>query len=94
MRTIEREIERSASFKRDYKKLKFDEFALELLDQVLFLLVWDKEPPKQTHDHVLAGDCVGYRICHLKPELSLIYQKPDSDILRLVRIGSPNELLT
>jgi len=94
MRTIEREIERSASFKRDYNVMKRDEYALELLEQILFLLAWDKELPKQTQDHVLIGDWVGYGECHVKPDLLLIYKKPDSNSLRLARIAPYSELCT
>ena len=37
----------------------------------------------------LSGIWVGYRECRLKPDLLLIYSKPDADTLRLVRLGSP-----
>ena len=32
------------------------------------------------------------RDCHVKPDLVLIYQKPNADTLRLVRLGSHSEL--
>lgn len=35
------------------------------------------------------GDC---RDCHVKPNLVLIYRKPDADTLELVRLGSHSEL--
>jgi mRNA interferase YafQ len=35
---------------------------------------------------------VGYRECHLEPDLLLIYRKPDADTLRLARRGSHSEL--
>ena len=43
-------------------------------------------------DHALTGNWRDYRDCHIKPDLVLIYQKPESDILRLVRLGSHSEL--
>jgi mRNA interferase YafQ len=43
-------------------------------------------------DHPLTGDWQDYRDCHIKPDLVLIYQKPDGDTLRLVRLGSHSEL--
>jgi len=43
-------------------------------------------------DHALTGDWKDYRDCHIKPDLVLIYQKPDADTLRLVRLGSHSEL--
>ena len=42
--------------------------------------------------HALTGDWKDYRDCHVKPDLVLIYQKPDADVLRLVRLGSHSEL--
>ena len=35
---------------------------------------------------------LGYRECHLKPDLLLIYRKPGADTLRLARLGSHSEL--
>jgi mRNA interferase YafQ len=35
---------------------------------------------------------VGYRECHIKPDLLLIYRKPGADTLRLARLGSHSEL--
>jgi mRNA interferase YafQ len=43
-------------------------------------------------DHTLTGDWQDHRDCHIKPDLVLIYQKPDGDTLRLVRLGSHSEL--
>jgi mRNA interferase YafQ len=57
--------------------------ALQLLDQIL---------PENNHDHALSGDWLGYRECHLKPDLLLIYRKPSADTLRLARLGSHSEL--
>jgi mRNA interferase YafQ len=40
----------------------------------------------------LSGDWAGYRECHVKPNLLLIYRKVDQDTLRLARLGSHSEL--
>jgi len=40
----------------------------------------------------LAGEWHDFRECHLKPDLLLIYRKPDADVLQLVRMGSHSEL--
>jgi mRNA interferase YafQ len=34
----------------------------------------------------------GYRECHVKPDLLLIYRKEGEDILRLARLGSHSGL--
>ena len=39
-----------------------------------------------------ADDWAGYRECHIKPDLLLIYRKPDEETLRLARLGYHGEL--
>jgi len=43
-------------------------------------------------DHALSGDWAGYRECHIKPDLLVIYRKPGADTLRLARRGSHSDL--
>ena len=43
-------------------------------------------------DHALSGDWKDHRDCHLKPDLVLIYRKPDDEVLQLVRLGSHSKL--
>ena len=52
----------------------------------------DQVLPGKNRDHALSGDWMGYRECHIKPDLLLIYRKPDADTLRLARMGSHSEL--
>ncbi|MDD2719882.1 MAG: type II toxin-antitoxin system mRNA interferase toxin, RelE/StbE family [Gallionella sp.] len=40
----------------------------------------------------MSGDWTGYRECHVKPDILLIYLKPDLDTLRLAHFGSHSEL--
>src|SRR5262249_22311819 len=44
------------------------------------------------HDHPLIGGWAYHRDCHVKPDLILIYRKPDATTLELVRLGSHSEL--
>ena len=90
-----RTIERTSRFKRDYRREKsglhgktIDALLLAALD----LLVVDTVLPRRYFDHRLSGDWEGFRDCHIKPDLVLIYEKPDAEILRLVRIGSHSEI--
>ncbi len=82
-------IERSNAFKRDFKK--YGDINAALID-VLYQLIHDQELPEKYRDHGLSGDWSGYRECHVKPDLLLIYKKIDQDILRLARLGSHSEL--
>lgn len=91
-----RAIERSSAFKRDYKRVKATPRHSKDLDSLVSMLVAsllvDQALPESNRDHALSGDWVGYRECHIKPDLLLIYRKPDADTLRLARLGSHSEL--
>jgi len=91
-----RTIERSSVFKRDYKRARAAPRHRSDLDLLLSaglaLLLSDQVLPRSLQDHALRGDYAGYRECHLKPDLLLIYRKPDADTLRLARLGSHSDL--
>jgi mRNA interferase YafQ len=63
-----------------------------LVATVSSLLANDNPLPERNRDHALSGEWHDFRECHLKPDLLLIYRKPDADVLQLVRIGSHSEL--
>jgi mRNA interferase YafQ len=91
-----RTIERSTAFKRDFKRVRatprHSKDAEDRLVAVLELLISDRALPEAYRDHPLSGNWSGYRDCHLKPDLVLIYSKPNAETLRLARLGSHSEL--
>ena len=90
-----RTIDRATRFKRDYKReAKGPHRATLDADFILVLtaLATDAVLEPRHHDHELSGDWAGYRDCHIKPDLVLIYKKLDDDVLRLARLGSHSEL--
>ena len=91
-----RTIERSTAFKRDYKRIKATPHYRKNLDLLfadfLKFLLADKVLPEKYFDHSLSGNWNGYRECHIKPDLLLIYRKSDQSTLRLARLGSHSEL--
>jgi mRNA interferase YafQ len=90
-----RRIERTTAFQRDFKREKKGQYRRDLdslVSGVVSLLVEDTPLPEKNHDHGLAGDWRDHRECHLKPDLLLIYRKPDDEVLQLVRLGSHSEL--
>ena len=90
-----RRIEPTHAFKRDYKRVRATPRHRDiesLLPQVLGLLSADAPLPERNRDHPLAGEWKDYRDCHVKPDLVLIYRKPDGEVLQLVRLGSHSEL--
>jgi mRNA interferase YafQ len=90
-----RTIERSTAFKRDYKRETRSRHGValdEVLLPVLLVLANDESLEPRHRDHDLTGNWAGYRECHIKPDLLLIYRKPDSETLWLARLGSHGEL--
>lgn len=89
-----RRIERTNAFRRDFKREKrgLHRRELDALLIAISMLADDKPLPETNHDHALGGDWRDHRECHLKPDLLLIYRKPDAEALQLVRLGSHSEL--
>ena len=95
MRETEREVEQSIAFKRDIRREGKGPNLTTLnvvLPEVLADLIADVPLPAKYHDHKLSGEWEGYRECHLKPDLLLIYEKPDEKTLRLERLGTHSKL--
>lgn len=88
-----REIERSTVFKRDYKREKKGNPALDsLLIPVLEMLAADEDLPERLRDHALIGPWKDFRDCHIRPDLVLIYARSGESLLTLARLGSHSEL--
>jgi mRNA interferase YafQ len=90
-----RTIRRTSRFKRDYKREAKGQHRMTLdkdLLAVVSLLVADTLLPEKYRDHAMTGDWKDHRDCHIKPDLLLIYRKPDDETLELVRLGSHSEL--
>ena len=90
-----RTIDRASAFKRDYKREAKGQHRATLdneLKPVFVALATDQPLDARYRDHDLSGDWAGYRECHIKPDVLLIYKKPDLKILRLARLGSHSDL--
>ena len=90
-----RTIRRTTAFKRDYRREKKGRFAKTLdleVKNVVADLAADRPLPQRHHDHALTGPWKDHRDCHVRPDLILIYRKPDTDHLDLVRLGSHSKL--
>ncbi len=93
-----RTIKWSTEFKKDYRRIKASPRHAndvdELLTSVVELLANDTPLPESNRDHALTGNWKGYRECHIKPDLLLIYQPEALALLRMVRLGSHSELFS
>ena len=90
-----REVFRTAAFKRDYRRVLRSSHGVHVRDtlsRVVELLADDRPLPPSYADHPLKGPWRGYRECHLRPNLLLIYGKADASTLQLARLGSHAQL--
>ena len=90
-----RRIERTAQFRRDYKREHRGRNRATLdtvLIEVLKTLADDRQLGERHRDHALTGEWQDHRDCHIRPDLIFIYRKSGEDVLQLVRLGSHSEL--
>jgi mRNA interferase YafQ len=90
-----RTIRHTTRFKRDYRREKAGRHGRILdaaLMEVVAQLATDTPLPRRHFDHPLSGEWSDHRDCHIRPDLVLIYRKPNEDSLELVRVGSHSEL--
>lgn len=87
-------IKYSKRFKKDYKKvLKYNPAIKNDLKKVVDFLLLDKDLPKNYKNHKLKGEFSTCFECYLRPDILLIYQKKNSElIILLLRIGSHSKL--
>jgi mRNA interferase YafQ len=90
-----REVKYTSRFKRDYRREQSGRHGRKLdalLMEAVNFLAADTPLPHRYFDHPLSGEWNDHRDCHIKPDLILIYRKPDDESLELVRLGSHGEL--
>jgi len=90
-----REVKYTARFQRDHRREKSGRPSNKLdalLMEVVNLLAGDTPLPRRNFDHPLSGEWNDLRDCHIRPDLVLIYRKPDDQSLEFVRLGSHSEL--
>jgi mRNA interferase YafQ len=90
-----RTTNRSNRFLRDYRREQSGRHGKYLdkeLTETVAMLAADIPLPPRYFDHALIGEWKNYRDCHIRPDLILIYRKPDATTLELVRLGSHSEL--
>ena len=93
-----RTIKRSSQFKTDYRQIKANPRHASDIDAlfatIVTLLATDQPLPEQYRDHDLVGDWRGHRECHVKPDLLLIYSRPDADTFDAGRAANAEAAFT
>lgn len=78
-------------YKRDLKKLSPETLSSPEFVEVLYCVFNQKPMPAQYKDHALTGNWKGFRDCHIKNDLVLIY-KIENDTLFLARLNIHSEV--
>jgi mRNA interferase YafQ len=89
-----RTIEQTTAFRRDLKresKAKHRACLSEDSVRVVQALANDEPLAERFYDHALSNNWQDHRDCQIRPDLVLIYRKPDDETLQLVRLGSHSE---
>ncbi|QCE35325.1 type II toxin-antitoxin system YafQ family toxin [Acetobacteraceae bacterium] len=77
----------------DLKKAKYDQRNLSKFKTTVNLLAKGIKLPRSYRDHDLKGKWIGFRELHIDPDWLLIYWI-DGEKLRLIRLGTHDELFT
>ena len=90
-----RRIEQTGQFRRDFRRESRGQHRQTLATDfavIIKALANDEALEARHRDHALTGQWQDHRDCHIRPDLVLIYRKPDDKVLQLVRLGSHSEL--
>jgi len=96
-------VNQSRQFKKDVKRLRHNKSAQDELEAVIapggHPLAQQQPLPAKNRDHELVGgEYKGYRECHVRPDLLLVYRVTKSIVtksmleLYLLRVGTHSEL--
>lgn len=81
-------------FRRDLKRIRRSGVdCIDDIERAVSLLLNDSSLPEYMRDHALSGQwkALQARECHIKPDLLLVYSKPENELC-LLRLGSHSEL--
>lgn len=85
-------LEYSTQFKKDFKKItKMPISDILEVGNIISQLQRCESLKSKNVDHPLSGNWLGFRDCHIKPDLVLIYRIANNT-LQLARIGTHSEI--
>jgi len=85
-------LDYSSQFKKDFKKItKLPIPEIIEVGNVISTLQKSLILDAKYVDHALVGNWHGFRDCHIKPDLVLIYRRQET-YLQLARIGTHNDV--
>ena len=89
-----RQLQRTSSFKSDFKRIKTDKSLVQEMKDIISLLHSDIELDGKFKDHQLVNS--DQRECHIRPDFLLVYKKIDTEdgrqFLILIRCGNHSQI--
>ena len=86
-------IRYSKKFKKDFKKFRHDKDIIAEMKFVISCIASGDKLPSKYKNHRLLGEFNQHMECHLRPDLLLVYEIRNNELLLLlVRLGSHSEL--
>ncbi len=83
----------TSRFQKDLKRIQKRGYQIQLIQDVVRKLSDGETLEPKYKDHLLSGDYVGCRECHITPDWLLIYEiYEDELILYLTRTGTHSDL--
>jgi len=87
-----KQLKKSTQFKKDLKRYLHQPSKLLALKAVTLALEETGHVPQEYQPHMLKGNYQGFMECHIEDNFLLIWIDEDSDIIKLVRLGTHHEL--
>lgn len=87
-----KQLKKSTQFKKDLKRYLHQTSKLLALKAVTLALEETGHVPQEYQPHMLTGNYQGFMECHIEDNFLLIWIDEDSDIIKLVRLGTHHEL--
>ncbi len=87
-------LKTTSKFRTSLKKYKSDKvFKKKIFDDVLSKLISGEKLDEKYKDHRLTGNLSLYRECHISPDILLVYEIKNTElVLMLINIGSHSNL--
>jgi mRNA interferase YafQ len=86
-------IEFTNQYLKDLKLARKRNLDESKLNELILILLADKDLPQKYKDHRLTGNLKGFNECHISPDWLLIYEKDTTvRFITLIRMGSHSDL--
>ena len=85
-------VRKTTQFKKDFKRYCKDRKKVEALFAIVEKLANGESIPVEYSPHPLKGRWKNHMECHVEDDYLLIWYDKETDVIKLVRLGSHSEL--